>query len=101
METLAIPIPENFLEAVQMDKNTMIEAMRSEFAGKLFREGALSLEQGAEFCGITIYEFLDVLSAAGIPVINYAPKELEEEIAGYLKHDNRGFPKTEVLGKQP
>jgi predicted HTH domain antitoxin len=67
----------------------MIEAMRNEFACKLFREGSLSLEQGAEFCGITIYEFLDILSIAGIPVINYSPKELEEEVAGYLKHDNR------------
>ncbi|MFP3090156.1 UPF0175 family protein [Treponema sp. TIM-1] len=72
-----------------MDKSTVIEIMRGEFACKLFREGALSLEQGAEFCGITIYEFLDMLSAAGIPVINYSPKELEEEVAGYLKHDNR------------
>jgi predicted HTH domain antitoxin len=89
METLTIPVPENFLKSVNMDRSTMIETMRNEFACKLFREGALSLEQGAEFCGITIYEFLDILSAAGIPVINYSPKELEEEVAGYLKHDNR------------
>jgi predicted HTH domain antitoxin len=89
METLTIPVPENFLEAVNMDKGAMIEAIRSEFACKLFREGVLSLEQGAEFCGITIYAFLDIVSAAGIPVVNYSPKELEEEVAGYLKHDNR------------
>jgi predicted HTH domain antitoxin len=67
----------------------MIKAMHSEFACKLFREGALSLEQGAEFCGITIYDFLDILSAAGIPISNYSPKELEEEAADYLKYDNR------------
>jgi predicted HTH domain antitoxin len=89
METLAIPVPENFLETVHMDKSTIIEAMRSEFACKLFREGVLSLEQGAEFCGITIYDFLDIVSAAGIPVINYSPRELEEEVAGYLKYDHR------------
>jgi predicted HTH domain antitoxin len=89
METLVIPVPENFLKTVNMDKSAMIEAMRGEFACKLFREGALSLEQGAEFCGITIYDFLDLISAAGIPVINYSPQELEEEVAGYLKHDNR------------
>jgi predicted HTH domain antitoxin len=89
METLTIPVPTNFLEAVNMDKSTMIEVMCSEFACKLFRKGVLSLEQGAEFCGMTIYEFLDILSAAGIPVMNYSSKELEEEVAGYLKHDNR------------
>jgi predicted HTH domain antitoxin len=89
METLTIPVPENFLKTVKMDKGSMIEAMCSEFACKLFREGILSLEQGAEFCGINIYEFLDRLSTSGISLINYSPKELEEEVAAYLKHDNR------------
>jgi predicted HTH domain antitoxin len=73
MEMFAIPAPENFLKTINMDKSAMIEAMCGEFACKLFREGALSFEQGAEFCGTTIYGFLDMVSTAGIPVINYSP----------------------------
>jgi predicted HTH domain antitoxin len=85
METLTIPVPEYLFEAADMDKNTMISLMRSDLACKLFQEGKISLAQGAEFCGINIYEFLDVLAAADIPVINYSPKELKEEVAGLLK----------------
>lgn len=85
METLTIPIPENLLEAADMDKNAMIELIRHDLAGRLFREGKISLQQGAEFCDMNIYEFLDILAAAGIPVINYPAEELEEELASFLK----------------
>jgi predicted HTH domain antitoxin len=85
METLAIPIPENFLEAANMDKNAMIEIIRCDLALRLFRERKISLEQGAELCDMNIYEFLDILAAAEIPVINYPAEELEEEISGLLQ----------------
>jgi predicted HTH domain antitoxin len=85
METLTIPVPEYLIEAAAMDKNTMIGLMRSDLACRLFQEGKFSLAQGAEFCGMNIYEFLDVLAAAGIPVINYSPEELKEEVALLLK----------------
>jgi predicted HTH domain antitoxin len=84
METLAILIPENLLEATNMDKNAMIKIIRYDLALRLFREGKISLEQGAELCGMNIYEFLDILAVAGIPVINYPAEELEEEISGLL-----------------
>ncbi|MDR3122525.1 MAG: UPF0175 family protein [Treponema sp.] len=51
----------------------------------MFREGKISLEQGAEFCGMNIYEFLDILAAAGIPAITYPAEELEEESTSLLK----------------
>jgi hypothetical protein len=44
-----------------------------------------TIVQGAEFCGINIDEFLDMLAAADIPVIHYSPKELRDEAAGLLK----------------
>jgi predicted HTH domain antitoxin len=85
MEMLAIPIPEDLLKSANMDKNAMIEIIRYDLAGRLFREGKISLEQGAELCGMNIYEFLDILAVAGIPVINYPAEELEEEIASLLQ----------------
>ncbi|MDR1024668.1 MAG: UPF0175 family protein [Treponema sp.] len=44
-----------------------------------------SFEQGAELCSMNIYEFLNILAAAGIPAINYPAEELEEEISGLSK----------------
>jgi predicted HTH domain antitoxin len=66
-----------------MDKNEMAQAMCVELAVKLFREGKLSPEQSADLCKMNIYDFLSVLSKAGVPVINYGPEELEKEIAGF------------------
>jgi predicted HTH domain antitoxin len=83
MDTLTIPVPEAVLAAASMNTVELSTAMRSEFAVKLFREGKLSLEQCAEFCGMTIYGFLDELSRTGTPVIDYDPAELEKEIAGF------------------
>ncbi|MDR1030972.1 MAG: UPF0175 family protein [Treponema sp.] len=51
METLAILIPENLLKAANMDRNVMIKIIRYDLALRLFREGKISLEQGAELCG--------------------------------------------------
>jgi predicted HTH domain antitoxin len=85
METLAVPVPKKLLEAANMDKSAIIAIIRGDLAGRLFREGKISLEQGAESCGMNIYDFLDTLAAVGIPVINYPAEELKEELAGLLK----------------
>jgi predicted HTH domain antitoxin len=61
--------------------------MRGGFAIKLFREGRFSLEQCAEFCGVNMYDFLSLLSRAGVPVIDCEPEEFEKEAGG-------GFSKT-------
>jgi predicted HTH domain antitoxin len=83
MQTVTISIADAILSSVNMDKDEMAQAMCVELALKLFREGKLSLEQSAELCKMNIYDFLSVLSRAGVPVINYEPEELEKEIAGF------------------
>jgi predicted HTH domain antitoxin len=88
MQTVTIPISETILAAVNMDKNEIAQGMCSEFAVKLFRDGKLSLEQSADFCKMNIYDFLSILSKAGVSVINYDPDELEQEVAGFQCHDS-------------
>jgi predicted HTH domain antitoxin len=83
MQTVTIPVSEAVFAAANMDKDEIARIMRGEFAVKLFHEGKLSLEQSADFCKVTIYDFLSLLSQAGVPVIDYDPKELEQEIAGF------------------
>jgi predicted HTH domain antitoxin len=83
MQTITISVSDTVLASTNMDKNEMAQAMCREFAVKLFREGGLSLEQSADLCKMNIYDFLSVLSRAGVPVIDYTPEELEKEIAGF------------------
>jgi predicted HTH domain antitoxin len=81
MQTLTIPISEAILTAANMDKDELAEGMKREYAMKLFRQGKLTLAQSAELCGLDIYNFMSVLSQAGIPVIDYDPQELEKELS--------------------
>jgi predicted HTH domain antitoxin len=81
MQTLTISISEALLTAANMDKDEMAEGMRREYAMKLFRQGKLTLVQSAELCGVGIYDFMSLLSQAGIPVVDYDPRELEKELS--------------------
>jgi predicted HTH domain antitoxin len=64
-----------------MDKEEMAAAMSREYAMKMFHQGNLTLVQSAELCGLDIYDFMSVLSQAGIPVIAYDPQDLEKELS--------------------
>jgi predicted HTH domain antitoxin len=46
-----------------------------------WRRGKLTLVQTAELCGLGLYDFMAILSQAGIPVIDYDPQELEKELS--------------------
>jgi predicted HTH domain antitoxin len=84
MQTVTIPVSEALLAAANMDKEEMAIDMSREYAMKMFHQGKLTLVQSAELCGLDIYDFLSVLSQAGIPVIDYNPDELEKELS-YFK----------------
>jgi predicted HTH domain antitoxin len=52
-----------------------------ESAFKLYQNGSLTLKQGADLCGVDLYDFMTMLSGANIPVIDYSPEELEAEVS--------------------
>jgi predicted HTH domain antitoxin len=83
MQNVTIPVSDAILTAANMDKNEIAETMRRECAIKLFQKRKLTLVQSAELCGMNIYDFLTVLSQAGVPVIDYDPQDLEKEIASF------------------
>jgi predicted HTH domain antitoxin len=70
-----------------MDAGEAALSMRKEFALKNFREGRLTLAQGAAFCDMNIYDFISTLSQAGIPIIDYGIEEVDQELAQL--HGNR------------
>jgi Uncharacterized small protein len=46
----------------------------------LFKEGILSLGKAAKVAGMPYVLFTEHLSRAGIPVVDYPPEELEDEL---------------------
>jgi predicted HTH domain antitoxin len=84
VQIVTIPVSEAILTAANMGKEEMAAAMSREYATKMFHQGKLTLVQAAELCSLDIYDFLSVLSRAGIPVINYDPEDLEKELS-YFK----------------
>ena len=57
------------------------ESIERSIAIRLFEVGAVTLGQGAELACSTIDEFIDLLSAADIPAVDYPPEEIDEELA--------------------
>jgi predicted HTH domain antitoxin len=49
-------------------------------AMKLFQSEVLSLGKAAKFANCSISEFSDYLAKAGIPIVNYPPDDLDEEL---------------------
>jgi len=63
-----------------MQAGELAFSMRKEFVLKLFQDGKLTLAQGADFCGMNIYDFISTVSQAGIPIINYSIEDVDKEV---------------------
>jgi predicted HTH domain antitoxin len=81
MANIAIPVSDSLLFALNQSVNEIAVVMRQQYAMKMVHDGKLTLAQGAEFCGVSFRDFMDMLSDAGIPVADYSPEELDEEVA--------------------
>ncbi|GHV44922.1 hypothetical protein AGMMS49546_29700 [Spirochaetia bacterium] len=84
MTELKIPVAENILVSLNMDAEELVSAMREGFALKAFRDGKLTLAQGAAFCGMNVYDFITAASQTGIPIIDYSIEDVEQELAQFV-----------------
>jgi predicted HTH domain antitoxin len=82
LNSVAIPVSvsDTLLLALNQSVNEIAATMRQQYAMKMFHEGKLTLGQGAEFCGVSYRDFMDMLSQAGIPVADYGSDELDAEL---------------------
>lgn len=72
MKTLSLNIPDS------LDINNKEAVML--LACKLYEQGKLSLGQAAEVAGYSKRAFMELLSNYDVPVFNYDPKELLNDI---------------------
>ena len=65
------------LKYVQLEENEE----RLAIAIYLYLRKRVSLGKAAEIAGLSRWDFIELLSKLGIPIINYPPEELEDEIS--------------------
>jgi predicted HTH domain antitoxin len=76
----AVLAREEILSSLNQDKNEFIENFRLYIALKLFKEHKLSSWQAAALAGLGKCQFWMELGRHNIPLINYDPSELEDEL---------------------
>lgn len=72
MKTLVLNIPDS------LDLDNREAAML--LATKLYEQGKLSLGQAAEIAGYSKRTFMELLSRYNVPIFNYDPSELANDI---------------------
>ena len=81
MKTVVLNIPDN------LDLDDREAAML--LATKLYEQGKLSLGQAAELAGYSKRTFMELLSRYNVPVFDYDPNELIEDIKNAGDHHIR------------
>ena len=81
MTQVIIPVSNSILTSLNMEAEEIGLSMRKEFAIKSFRDGKLTIAQGANFCGMNIYDFISSISQEGIPIIDYSIEDVDYELA--------------------
>ena len=66
--------------AVPFDENVLNSGIHVALAVKLFQDGVLSSAKAAKFAGYKVADFGAYLARLGIPVVDYAPEDIEEEL---------------------
>ncbi|MGC4129780.1 MAG: UPF0175 family protein [Bergeyella sp.] len=77
--TLTISLPESVLQTMNLNAEEIVSDMRKEYGCKLYKSGKLTLAQAAELCGVSLYEFVSLLTLSAVPVVDYGVEDLENE----------------------
>jgi hypothetical protein len=70
---VSVPFTEELLQA----------GVHTSLALSLFRQGDISSGRAARLAGMTRPEFLEYASNMGVPVVDYDPAELDEELSAF------------------
>jgi predicted HTH domain antitoxin len=84
MRQVILEYPDNLELAVQATPEEMQAQIRLMAALKMFELGKLSSGKAAELAGLSRAEFLEMCGRYRVPVFNYAPGEIEDELRSDL-----------------
>ena len=77
---ISFKIPDFLLTTLNLDRKEFTEQSRIYTAMQLFKEHKLSSGQAATLAGMDKYRFWMELGKLKIPIIDYNPSELEDEL---------------------
>lgn len=72
-QALAVTVP--------VDEMLLKSGAMFALSARMFQQGLVSGGIAGKLCGMTRLDFYDALGRHGIPVVNYPPQELTEELA--------------------
>jgi predicted HTH domain antitoxin len=70
---VSVPFTDELLEA----------GVHTALAAKLFKSGGITSARAAKVARMSLPDFLEYLSTQGIPVVDYDPAELKQELAAF------------------
>jgi predicted HTH domain antitoxin len=88
MRELRLSYPDDLAQAVNLTPEEMTAQVLLMAALKMFELGKLSSSKAAELAGISRVEFLEACGRYHIPIFNYSPEEMPEEINNDLQAIN-------------
>jgi prevent-host-death family protein len=66
--------------AVPFDERLLSHGIHRALALHLFEAGQVTLAQGAKLAGLSLEDFIELVSQTGIAAVSYPPEDLEDEV---------------------
>ncbi len=79
IKELTVRLPASLIEGLGGEQKAAEEVTRGAVLD-LVRTGRISAGKGAELLHLTRHDFLDLMEAHDVPVIDYTPKDLAQEL---------------------
>ena len=67
--------------AIPFDARLLDLGVHRAMALHLFEHGQVALAQAAKLAALSVEEFVELLSQAGIPAVDYPPEEIDDELS--------------------
>ena len=80
MTILEVPINDQWLAGSFANQNDLRRDLQQILAAKLYELGRVTLGQGAEMAGLSVWNFMDALSKLGVSVINQRAEDFRAEL---------------------
>lgn len=78
---LHVPFPDDVLLESGLSEQNAIQKMRQLFVIDLYKHHQITSGKGAEILGIRKYDFIQLLSEAGVNYFDYTESELDSEFS--------------------
>ncbi|TES92187.1 MAG: hypothetical protein E3J87_05985 [Candidatus Cloacimonadota bacterium] len=78
-KTISIELPESLTRLWKSDEE-LTKEMKESLILELVRKHKLSFREGAKLLDIVYQDFLDLMSEHDVPMVDYEPGELKEEV---------------------